>query len=491
MPISQPRRRRRPGPSCSSPLDDEEDLASLPPSLSPEIDDEGNLEYKLKLARPTSLHRLERLRTQCKWRLVQGGGCAVYELGVLDHGELVGLDRDAMRESLDTLQLMLAGLGGGTIEVTRVIRLVNRADDDDDEHCRDADGDDVESPFDAFVSVAGDLDRDGDLCRFPPSSPSPSRRKGPTPFPSNRPRADLTESKRSKRVAARRATARENGDKDINRDETATVTLRTPAAAATAATDALELAGCAEKGTTRDPVPTTIVDDDDDDDKEVERTSGWRRTPLKPPKPPRPPRRRKLVAREERDEARRLKRERERDLATYPPSEGDGNDDAEEDEVKLEIRTNGASSGGRGGKPRVYIRRGEVRWVVEAVVEKKTLSSSSSSSNASRRHPTRTTRLPHSGREEGEGSEVSALRQNDDQDEDPRFDIDAAAVGRGIPSGGGKVERRNGRDSQRGGGGGGGQTAFDQEEEGWSFLTFDLNDLSASVKAAAASLPAA
>lgn len=58
-------------------------------SLPPEIDSEGNIEYKLKLVSPTS-ERLEHLVTQLKWRIAEGGGEAIYEIGVGDDGSLIG-----------------------------------------------------------------------------------------------------------------------------------------------------------------------------------------------------------------------------------------------------------------------------------------------------------------------------------------------------------------------------------------------------------------
>jgi len=83
----------------------------------------SQIEYKLMLPTPTSQHRLEKLRTQLKWRLSEGGGQAVYEIGVLDDGKIVGLPREKMEESLRTLARMCAGLGGGRIQVSRVLRI--------------------------------------------------------------------------------------------------------------------------------------------------------------------------------------------------------------------------------------------------------------------------------------------------------------------------------------------------------------------------------
>ncbi|KAG9337809.1 hypothetical protein JZ751_027611 [Albula glossodonta] len=51
---------------------------------------EGNIEYKLKLVNPTQ-YRFEHLATQMKWRLQEGRGEAVYQIGVEDNGLLVGL----------------------------------------------------------------------------------------------------------------------------------------------------------------------------------------------------------------------------------------------------------------------------------------------------------------------------------------------------------------------------------------------------------------
>ncbi|KAG8912749.1 hypothetical protein FRC00_003869, partial [Tulasnella sp. 408] len=49
------------------------------PKLVPEIE-EGNVEYKLKLIAPTPA-RFTRLVTQLKYRLLEGGGQALYEIG--------------------------------------------------------------------------------------------------------------------------------------------------------------------------------------------------------------------------------------------------------------------------------------------------------------------------------------------------------------------------------------------------------------------------
>ena len=65
----------------------------------------GNIEYKLKLVNPSE-SRFEHLVTQMKWRLQEGEGEAIYEIGVSDNGVLTGLKEEDLRSSLDTLEKM-------------------------------------------------------------------------------------------------------------------------------------------------------------------------------------------------------------------------------------------------------------------------------------------------------------------------------------------------------------------------------------------------
>ncbi|KAF8483447.1 hypothetical protein DFH94DRAFT_721830 [Russula ochroleuca] len=85
----------------------------LLPKLAAEVE-EGNVEYKLHLINPSS-SRFARLVTQMKWRLLEGGGQAIYELGVADSGDLVGLLPDDLRATLDTLHAMAAEIGARVI----------------------------------------------------------------------------------------------------------------------------------------------------------------------------------------------------------------------------------------------------------------------------------------------------------------------------------------------------------------------------------------
>ena len=89
----------------------EGDFNSLPPEPQ-----QGNVEYKLKLVNPTS-QRLEHLVTQMKWRLREGQGEAIYEIGVEDNGLMTGLNDDDMVSSIETLREMSRRLGA-TIQVT-------------------------------------------------------------------------------------------------------------------------------------------------------------------------------------------------------------------------------------------------------------------------------------------------------------------------------------------------------------------------------------
>jgi hypothetical protein len=50
-----------------------------------------------------------------KWRMLEGGGQAFYELGVADSGALVGLVPDDLRATLDTLHAMAAEIGARVV----------------------------------------------------------------------------------------------------------------------------------------------------------------------------------------------------------------------------------------------------------------------------------------------------------------------------------------------------------------------------------------
>lgn len=121
---------------CDTSSADEDQEDRLPPE--PE---QGNIEYKLKLINPSS-QRFEHLVTQMKWRLREGHGEAIYQIGinsynncnfalfsfclfqyityvgVEDNGRLAGLTKEEMKASLKTLKDMASRLGA-TIRVLR------------------------------------------------------------------------------------------------------------------------------------------------------------------------------------------------------------------------------------------------------------------------------------------------------------------------------------------------------------------------------------
>ena len=70
----------------------------------------------MKLVNPTS-QRLEHLVTQMKWRLREGQGEAIYEIGVEDNGLMTGLNDDDMISSIETLREMARRLEA-TIQVS-------------------------------------------------------------------------------------------------------------------------------------------------------------------------------------------------------------------------------------------------------------------------------------------------------------------------------------------------------------------------------------
>ncbi len=74
------------------------------PSLGQE-NEEGNIEYKLKLIDPTAT-RFEHLVTQMKFRLQEGQGEAIYEIGIEDNGYPKGISEEELKNSIKTLEKM-------------------------------------------------------------------------------------------------------------------------------------------------------------------------------------------------------------------------------------------------------------------------------------------------------------------------------------------------------------------------------------------------
>lgn len=86
-------------------IDDGVQQNCLPPE-----EEEGNVEYKLKLLNPSAF-RIEHLVTQMKWRLQEGRGEAIYKIGVEDNGVCAGLSDQEMKQTMETLKQMSERLG--------------------------------------------------------------------------------------------------------------------------------------------------------------------------------------------------------------------------------------------------------------------------------------------------------------------------------------------------------------------------------------------
>lgn len=72
--------------------------------FEPEKDD-GNIEYKWKLTN-LSKYRIEKLTTQMKYRLNEGSGEAIYEIGIDDNGFPKGLTKNEYQESINNLTIL-------------------------------------------------------------------------------------------------------------------------------------------------------------------------------------------------------------------------------------------------------------------------------------------------------------------------------------------------------------------------------------------------
>lgn len=88
-------------------------------SLLPEIE-EGNIEYKRKLCN-ISDWRKERLTSQMRWRLDEGGGRAIYIIGVEDNGTIYGLNSDQTYESINNMKTIIELLQASIILFEMII----------------------------------------------------------------------------------------------------------------------------------------------------------------------------------------------------------------------------------------------------------------------------------------------------------------------------------------------------------------------------------
>jgi GTPase len=71
--------------------------------ISPEKEN-GNIEYKLKLIN-TDTDKIQRLASQMRYRMDEGGGEAIYVIGVTDEGGIIGVTNEEFNESFDNLSL--------------------------------------------------------------------------------------------------------------------------------------------------------------------------------------------------------------------------------------------------------------------------------------------------------------------------------------------------------------------------------------------------
>jgi GTPase len=78
-------------------------------TLAAEVE-EGNNEYKFKLTNITE-ETLQHRITQLNWRLNEGNDEAIYQIGVEDDGNPLGLSEPDMEESLTNLSKMAAEVG--------------------------------------------------------------------------------------------------------------------------------------------------------------------------------------------------------------------------------------------------------------------------------------------------------------------------------------------------------------------------------------------
>lgn len=75
------------------------------------------ISFQVKLVNPSS-SRMQQLITQMKWRLREGQGEAIYEIGVEDDGTMTGLTDKELDASMRTLKFMAAALNASIVVVS-------------------------------------------------------------------------------------------------------------------------------------------------------------------------------------------------------------------------------------------------------------------------------------------------------------------------------------------------------------------------------------
>ena len=76
----------------------------------PKESDDGMTEYK-RFLQPTTTLRYEQLKTQLQFRIDEGQGEAIYQLGIEDNGTISGASFVSIQESIKTLKQMAGELG--------------------------------------------------------------------------------------------------------------------------------------------------------------------------------------------------------------------------------------------------------------------------------------------------------------------------------------------------------------------------------------------
>jgi GTPase len=71
--------------------------------------DEGNIEYKLKLIN-LDTETLNKRSTQMLYRVNEGNGEAIYYIGVLDNGSVIGINNDEYNESIGNLKIIASNI---------------------------------------------------------------------------------------------------------------------------------------------------------------------------------------------------------------------------------------------------------------------------------------------------------------------------------------------------------------------------------------------
>ncbi len=87
----------------------------------PQENDIGKIEYKLILAE-ISEDRLQQLASQMKYRLEEGGGEAIYVIGVSDDGSVIGLDMDEIGNTINVIE-RIAGMINAKVVHKRLIEV--------------------------------------------------------------------------------------------------------------------------------------------------------------------------------------------------------------------------------------------------------------------------------------------------------------------------------------------------------------------------------